>query len=80
MRAKREPEDGLIKISAGWLIDKAGLKGYRSGNVGIYDKHALIIVNHGCATSEEIINLSNHIIKKVEIQFGIKLVPEVNII
>lgn len=75
-----EQEDGLIKISAGWLIDKVGLKGYRSGNVGVYDKHALIIVNHGGATSEEIINLSNHIINKVEMQFGIKLVPEVNII
>ena len=75
-----EQNDGNIKISAGWLIEKAGLKGYRVGDAGVYDKHALILVNYGNANSKELINLSNHIISKVDSIFGIRLVPEVNII
>lgn len=75
-----EQNDGNIKISAGWLIEKAGLKGYRVGDAGVYDKHALILVNYGNANSKELINLSNHIISKVDSIFGIRLIPEVNII
>lgn len=75
-----EQNDGNIKISAGWLIEKAGLKGYRVGDAGVYDKHALILVNYGNANSKELINLSKHIISEVDSIFGIRLVPEVNII
>lgn len=73
-------ENGNVKISAGWLIDNAGLKGIKQGNAGIYDKHALILVNYGNATSDELIDLSNHVIEKVDMLFGIKLALEVNII
>jgi UDP-N-acetylmuramate dehydrogenase len=75
-----EHNDGNIKISAGWLIEKAGLKGYRVGDAAVYDSHALILVNHGIATSKDIIDVAYHVIEKVDMLFGIKLVPEVNII
>ena len=72
--------DGNIKMSAGWLIDNAGLKGFKKGNAGIYEKHALILVNYGDATSSEVIDVADYVIKEVDLKFGIKLVPEVNII
>ena len=75
-----EQNDGNIKISAGWLIEKSGLKGYRVGDAGVYDKHALILVNYGNVNSKDLINLANHIINEVESTFEIRLVPEVNII
>ncbi len=75
-----EQADGNIKMSAGWLIDNAGLKGFKKGNAGIYEKHALILVNYGNATSSEVINVADFVIDKVDLIFGIKLVPEVNII
>ena len=79
-------EENRIKIPAGWLIEQCGptngvsWKGYRLGNVGVHDKQALVLVNYGGAKGEEILNLANKIIANVEEKFGLKLVPEVNLI
>jgi UDP-N-acetylmuramate dehydrogenase len=69
-----------IKIPAAWLIENAGLKGYREGNVGTYPTQPLVIVNYGNATGLEIKNFAQQIIEKVHVKFGIVLEPEVNII
>jgi len=69
-----------IKISAGWLIEKCGLKGKRIGDVGIHEKQALVIVNHGSATGTEILEFSKMIQSEVENKFNIKIINEVNIL
>ena len=72
--------EGSIKISAGWLIEQCGFKGKREGNVGVYEKQALIIVNHGGATGEEIAAFAEKISRTVHDSFGIRLVPEVKFV
>lgn len=73
-------ENGKIKIPVGWLIEKCDWKNKKVGNVGVYDKQALILVNYGGANGEEVKNLSNQIIASVFEKFGLKLETEVNIV
>lgn len=70
----------LVKIPAGWLVENAGLKGQSFGSVSIYDKNALVLVNNGNATSEDVIKARNEIIKIVKEKFGITLEQEPEIV
>jgi len=72
--------DGNVKISAANLIEKCGWKGKKVGPVGVYEKHALVLVNYGGASGKDIYDLACDIQKSVKDNFGIAIVPEVNII
>lgn len=61
------------KISAGWLIDNLGLKGYQTGNVGVYTKQALVLVNYGNATKTELLKFAAFIQNKVNEKYQIQL-------
>lgn len=64
------------KLAAGWLIEQAGWKGRRLGPVGMYEKQALVLVNHGGATAADVKMLCTAVQRDVEAQFGIRLEPE----
>lgn len=69
-----------VKVAAGWLIEQAGWKGKRVGDVGVHTKQALVLVNYGGGSGKELKNLSEQIQASVFEKFGIHLQPEVNFI
>ena len=73
-------DDGSIKLSAAWMIEHCGLKGHRTGDAGISDRHALVIVNHGSATGQEIFRLARNIQSTIFDTFGVMLEPEPRIV
>ena len=71
-------EKGMVKVPAGWLIEKAGWKGWRDEHVGVYEKQALVLVHYGGGKGHDIIELAKRIQQSVNEQFGIQIHAEVN--
>jgi UDP-N-acetylmuramate dehydrogenase len=74
------PTEGGAKLAAGWLIEQCGWKGKRVGNVGAHARQALVLVNYGGATGEEIHALAREIRQSVLDRFGVALELEVNLV
>ncbi len=68
--------DNHYKLAAGWLIDRAGWKGKKLGPVGMYEKQALVLVNHGGATADDVWKLADQVAKEVKAAFGVDIEPE----
>ncbi len=73
-------EAGRVKLAAGWLIDRAGWKGMRRGAVGVHERQALVLVNHGGATGGEVLAFAHEVAAAVKARFGVEITPEVNVI
>lgn len=75
-----EISDSEVKVPAGWLIEQAGFKGKRFGDAGIHKNQALVLVNYGNATGQEILDVSKNIQETINNTFGIHIEAEVNVI
>jgi UDP-N-acetylmuramate dehydrogenase len=64
------------KLSAAWMIEFCGWKGFREGDAGVSEQHALVLVNHGNASGRDILSLAKKIVRSVDETFGIRLQPE----
>lgn len=69
-----------VKLAAGWLIDRAGLKGYANGHVGVHARQALVLINLGGATGNEVLAFAREVQQKVKETFGVEIEPEVNVL
>ncbi|MNV62259.1 UDP-N-acetylenolpyruvoylglucosamine reductase [compost metagenome] len=72
--------NGKVKLAAGWLIEQCGFKGKVVGQTGTWKNQALVLVNHGQASGQEVYSFSENIIDTVEARFGVRLEREVNIL
>lgn len=73
-------DEGHEKIPAGWMIEQCGWKGRSLGRAGVHDRQALVLVNRGGATGQEVVTLCENIRRDVRERFGIDIHPEVNIV
>ncbi|GDX52377.1 UDP-N-acetylenolpyruvoylglucosamine reductase [Bacteroidota bacterium] len=73
-------KDGTVKVPAGWLIEQCGWKGKIVGHTGSHKSQALVLVNYGGATGNEVYQLALDIQKSVHDKFGITIQPEVNLV
>jgi len=78
--AKQHPDlvsfaqpDGRVKLAAGWLIDQCGYKGRRMGPVAVHDRQALVLVNEGGASAQDVIALARNIASAVAARFNVQL-------
>ncbi|BBF84299.1 UDP-N-acetylenolpyruvoylglucosamine reductase [Aquitalea magnusonii] len=67
---------GKVKLAAGWLIDQAGLKGYRQGDAAVHERQALVLVNHGAASGSQMWALACHVQDTVRQRYGVELEAE----
>lgn len=67
---------GMVKISAGWLIEEAGLKGYQQNGVKVYSKNALVLINESATSAQQVQNMRDYIIETVRDKFHITLEQE----
>ncbi|KRA20240.1 UDP-N-acetylmuramate dehydrogenase [Lysobacter sp. Root604] len=76
----RGADEDSRKLSAGWLIDACGWKGYRDGDAGVAASHALVLVNHGQASGAQLLDLARRIADSVRARFGVAIEPEPRLI
>lgn len=65
--------DGTVKLPAAWMIDHCGWKGFRRGDSGVHEQHALVLVNYGDGSGAQLLELANDIAASVENTFGVRL-------
>lgn len=73
-------DDTKVKVAAGWLIDRLGLKGFELDGAAVHNKQALVLVNQGVNSGMHIVKLAKHVQDKVSKAFGILLEPEVRLV
>lgn len=76
----RGNDAGTRKLSAAWFIDACGWKGHRDGDAGVAATHALVLVNHGRATGQQLLDLAHRIAESVQARFGVAIEPEPRVI
>jgi UDP-N-acetylmuramate dehydrogenase len=76
----RGDADDNRKLSAAWMIEACGWKGFREGDAGVSAQHALVLVNHGSATGAQLLSLARRIADSVQARFGIAIEPEPKVI
>jgi len=74
------PAGNARKLSAAWLIERSGWRGFREGDAGISAQHALVLVNHGRATGGELLGVARRVAASVRERFGVTLEPEPRIV